>query len=117
MIRDTVIFVFGSNLLGHHRAGAALDATQYWDAEYEVGIGHTGQAWAIPTKDEAINTLSLDVINAYVRAFKAYALKHSDLDFQVTAIGCGLAGYKPYHIIPMFWSSSPNIHLPLEWKS
>lgn len=111
-----LIFVFGSNLLGHHGAGAALHAKEKWGALYGVGIGRTGQSWAIPTKDEKINTLSLIHINAYVRAFKAYALKHPYLDFQVTAIGCGLAGYQPSDIMPLFTGSPANCHLPIGWR-
>lgn len=44
------IFVFGSNLAGRHGKGAALSALHYHGAEYGVGIGRTGQAYAIPTK-------------------------------------------------------------------
>lgn len=113
---NTVIFVFGSNLLGHHGAGAARDASVDWGAEYGVGIGRTGQAWAIPTKDEHINTLPKFAIMCYVQAFIAYADKHPNLDFQVTAIGTGLAGYTKEDIAPMFDGAPPNVHLPIEWK-
>lgn len=115
-IPNSCIFVFGSNLLGHHGAGAALHALNYWDAEYGVGIGRTGQSWAIPTKDHHIDTLPLVGIVWYVRAFRAYAAKHPELDFQVTAIGCGLAGYHMHDIAPMFRNISTNVHLPIEWK-
>lgn len=113
---DELIFVFGSNLLGHHGAGAALHAMRHWDAEYGVGIGRTGQSWAIPTKDEHINTLPLTAIEWYVHAFLAYAYKRKTLEFQVTAIGCGLAGYHKGEIAPMFAGAPLNCHLPIGWR-
>lgn len=115
-ILSTVIFVFGSNLLGHHGAGAAKDAYLEWGAEYGIGIGRTGHSWAIPTKDENINTLPKFAIMCYVNAFLAYAGKHPQLDFQVTAVGCGLAGYKTEDMAPMFDGFTSNVHLPIEWK-
>lgn len=110
------IFVFGSNLLGHHGAGAAKHAAEYYGAEYGVGIGLTGQSYAIPTKDHRIETLPPDAIRWYVIAFMAYAWKHPKMDFQVTAIGCGLAGYHAFEIAPMFRDAPPNCHLPLGWR-
>ena len=53
----------------------------------------------------------------YVTEFIDYALFHRDKRFYVTAIGCGLAGYTPKEIAPMFrralWSD--NIFLPEEF--
>jgi len=45
------IFIFGSNEAGRHGKGAALHARQHHGAEYGVGVGRTGDAYAIPTKD------------------------------------------------------------------
>lgn len=115
-IPESCIFVFGSNLLGHHGAGAALHALNHWSAEYGTGIGRTGQCWAIPTKDTYIDTLPLIAIQWYVQAFLAYAYKHPTLDFQVTAVGCGLAGYTTKDIAPFFFPHPVNVHLPIEWK-
>lgn len=43
------IFVFGSNLAGQHKGGAAKAAHLKFGAERGVGVGLTGQAYAIPT--------------------------------------------------------------------
>ena len=88
------IFVFGSNLAGRHGKGAALAARNENGAVYGVGVGRTGNAYAIPTKDAQIKTLDLSIIHRYVREFLIYAEAHPDLEFKVTAIGTGLAGYK-----------------------
>ena len=110
-----MIFVFGSNLAGRHGKGAALFARQHRGAQIGVGCGPTGNAYAIPTKDTRLHTLSLVSIAGYVAAFIQYARSNPDLDFNVTRIGCGLAGYTDAQIAPMFRTAPPNCYLPPEW--
>ena len=112
---DIPIFVFGSNLAGRHGAGAALFARRNHGAVYGVGIGRTGNAYAIPTKDEKIRTLPLDRIAPYVTEFLDYAREHPELSFQVTRIGCGLAGYEVHQIAPMFNGASSNCVFHDDW--
>lgn len=116
-LRPNEIFVFGSNLLGIHGAGAALYALRNFGAESGKGHGFTGQCYAIPTKDYEIQTLELDVIRSFVFEFDYEAYINPDLDFLVTEIGCGLAGYKPEDIAPMFKSASElsNVFLPISF--
>lgn len=116
MSPPSIIFVFGSNLAGRHGAGAARHAVMYWGAKYNRGEGRQGYAYAIPTKDGVLNTLPLDHIEMYVKNFIHYAKLYPQLDFQTTAIGCGLAGLKPEQIAPMFKDAPPNVHLPLGWR-
>ena len=111
------IFVFGSNLAGRHGAGSAKHAMQVWGAEYGVGIGRTGNAYAIPTKDQQLKVLPLYYIQHHVAEFLAYARQHSHLTFKVVAIGCGLASYKPEQIAPMFEGAPENVELPTEFRS
>ena len=110
------VFVFGSNLAGVHGAGAAREAMLRHGAEYHTGSGRTGNAYALPTKDENIVTLPLSSIDTYVQAFCNYAAEHRDEKFFVTRIGCGLAGYKDADIAPMFKTAPANCILPIEWK-
>jgi hypothetical protein len=109
---DKTVFVFGSNLAGRHGKGAALHAKKYWNAEYGVGRGPTGNAYAIPTKDENIRTRPIVDIAEDVQDFLAYARDNQDTKFWVTAIGCGLAGYKPSEIAPLFKEVPENVILP-----
>lgn len=111
-----MIFVFGSNLAGRHGKGAALYARQHHGAKYGVGIGMQGNSYAIPTKDANIQTLPLEVIELYVAAFLTFARFNPQLEFQVTKIGCGLAGYQEADIAPMFKGAPPNCHLPEGWR-
>jgi hypothetical protein len=112
-----MIFVFGSNLAGRHGAGAALFARQNHGAIYGQGIGRQGNSYAIPTKDFSIHTLPLNHIRDYVNEFLQYARANPELQFQVTRIGCGLAGYTDSDIAPMFKGAPANCHLPEGWRN
>ena len=111
----TTIFVFGSNTAGRHGKGAALYARQNFGAVYGIGVGRTGDAYAIPTKDRNLHPMPLPMIKRHVENFLAYALEHQELEFQVTRIGCGLAGYKDKEIAPMFRGAPANCIMPPEW--
>lgn len=110
------IFVFESNLTGRHGKGAALYAKHHHGAITGQGTGLQGNSYAIPTKDKNIKTLPLKVIEDYVMIFKVYAEIHTDLVFNVTPIGCGLAGYAFADIAPFFKNSPKNVVLPTEFK-
>lgn len=110
------MFVFGSNLAGRHGRGAALEARQRWGAVYGVGEGLTGRSYAIPTKDHALKTRSLADIQASVECFIAFACTHPEYLFEVTRVGCGLAGYRDHQIAPMFASAPDNCELPEGWR-
>lgn len=113
-LNDNEVFVFGSNESGKHGAGAAALAYKKFGAVWGKGFGLWGDTFAIPTKDLNIQTLSIDEIRIYVNMFQSIAKDCSDLTFLVTEIGCGLAGYTPKDIAPLFYRSIniENIHLP-----
>ena len=106
------IFVFGSNLAGQHKGGAARAANMKFGAEWGVGVGLTGQAYAIPTMQGGVET-----IKPYVDEFIEFAKAHSELKFLVTRIGCGIAGFKDEQIAPLFQNALSvfNIYLPKEF--
>lgn len=110
-----MIFVFGSNLAGRHGAGAALFARRNHGAIYGQGIGMQGNSYAIPTKDHHLRTLSIAVIKQYVDQFIQFARDHQHLKFQLTRIGCGLAGYSDAQIAPLFVDCPANIVKPIGW--
>jgi hypothetical protein len=112
----TEIFVFGSNLAGRHGAGAAKIARERFAAQYGVGKGRTGFTYAIPTKDLFVQTLPLTVITGHIRHFKTYAADNPRLEFFITRIGCGLAGYDDSEIAPMFSDCGDNCSLPEPWR-
>jgi hypothetical protein len=117
MPTDREIFVFGSNLGGIHGRGSAFHARKYYGALQGVGQGRMGHAYAIPTKDKRLRTLSVADIAGYVKTFLDYARQNTDLTFNVVAIGCGLAGYTPDDIAPLFQQAPSNVKLPLEFNT
>jgi len=115
-LSDDEIFVYGSNEAGINAAGAAKQAMQ-WGAKWGVGYGLQGHTFAIPTKDYNIQTLPLDKIAYYVNSFIAHTAIAPNMNFLVTKIGCGLAGYTPEDIAPLFKDAIgvDNIILPYEF--
>lgn len=103
------IFVFGSNLKGMHGGGAAYVAYKKFGAEWGVGVGLTGQTYAIPTMQGGVET-----IKPYVDEFIEFAAEHPELTFLVTRIGCGIAGFTDSEIAPLFAEAldAPNVLLP-----
>jgi len=95
------IFVFGSNHRGAHAAGAALTALDFGATEGQGG-GLSGQTFAIPTKDENIQTLPLDQIAPHIDYLYAVAQIMNGNHFLITPIGTGLAGYTAEDIAPLF---------------
>lgn len=108
-LRDNEIFVFGSNLAGMHGGGAARVARLRFGAVLGNGVGIQGQSYAIPTMQGGVET-----IRPYVNDFVAYAQQHPDQQFLVTPIGCGIAGFDPEDIAPLFEGAKKvkNISLP-----
>lgn len=111
-----MIFVFGSNLAGRHGRGAALWARRNRGAIYGQGEGRQGQSYAIPTKDEALRPLPISRITMHVNVFLLYARANPQLRFEVTRVGCGLAGYSDDDMAPLFKPAPSNCRLPPEWR-
>lgn len=91
------IFVFGSNIQGLHCNGAAKLAYQKFGAQWGCGVGLKGNSYAIPTMQGDVST-----IKPYVDDFLMFVENHPHLVFLVTEIGCGIAGFKPKEIAPLF---------------
>ena len=111
------VFVFGSNTKGIHGKGAALVAKQKFGATEGRAFGHSGQSFAIPTKDGvtfAKRSVSLTDIKRSIKTFLDYAIVHPNLEFLVTRIGCGLAGYADFEIANLFKELTipNNVSLP-----
>lgn len=106
------VFVFGSNLAGHHGGGAARQAYKHFGAVWGLGVGLQGQSYAIPTMQGGVET-----IRPYVDQFIAFARMHPELTFYVTRIGCGIAGFTDAQIAPLFAAAiaDDNVILPRQF--
>lgn len=96
------IFVFGSNYAGRHGRGAAEIAARNFGAINGVGQGLMGECYGIATKDQSLRVLPLHAIRVGVEKFLRCADDCPHFRFLVTPIGCGLAGYSPKDIAPLF---------------
>ena len=108
-LKPNEIFVFGSNLQGAHGGGAAWLAYDKFGAIWGQGVGLQGQSYGIPTMQGGVET-----IEPYVAEFIRFAKAHPELIFLVTRIGCGIAGFTPKQIAPLFYDALEveNILLP-----
>lgn len=102
------IFVFGSNIQGMHGGGAAWYANRNFGAEWGVGEGLTGRSYALPTMEGEAS------LRHAIEHFTACARQHPELTFLVTAVGCGIAGYTPQFVAPLFREAATleNVYLP-----
>lgn len=113
-LKPDEVFVFGSNLAGFHGGGAARAAFNKFGAIWGQGVGIQGRSYAIPTMQGGVETIA-----PYVDEFIEYARNHPEKKFLVTEIGCGIAGFTPEEIAPLFAGAVDvgNISLPLHfWK-
>ena len=108
-LKENEIFVFGSNLAGMHGGGAARIARLHFGAVMGKGVGLQGQSYAIPTMQGGVET-----IRPYVNDFLDFAKHHPEMQFLVTPIGCGIAGFEAEDIAPLFEEAKliENISLP-----
>ena len=100
------IFVFGSNASGHHGAGAAAQAQREFGAVWGEGHGLHGQSYAIDTMS------GLGVLEREIATFVDFVETRPELTFLVTEIGCGIAGYTPADVAPLFPRVPLNVRLP-----
>ncbi len=107
-LKRNEIFVFGSNADGNHAGGAAKLAHEKFGAKMGVARGRTGKCYAIDTMS------GIDVIKEQIQPFIAVAEVLPLMNFLVTEIGCGIAGYTPAQIAPLFKDAInvKNIILP-----
>lgn len=112
------IFVFGSNRQGRHGRGAASEALLKWGAIYGQGEGLQGNSYAIVTKELRVGypKVTLNEVKEGVQHFLEFAALHQDMTFLLAPIGCGLAGFTPQQIAPLFRNAPKNVKLPKEFE-
>lgn len=125
-LAQTAVFVFGSNRQGIHGAGAARHAARWCGARKGQGEGPMGAlpgiealipaSYAIPTKADPHTALPIEEVARHVAGFLDYARQCPTLTFQVTRIGCGLAGFTDDQIAPLFEDAPDNCLLPGVWR-
>jgi hypothetical protein len=113
---DPRIFVFGSNTAGIHGGGAAWYASKKLGAVWGVGEGLTGQTYALPTCYKPGEPVTFGELMVYVQNFLDFAAVHPELQFFVSAVGCGIAGFHETEVGPLFKDATTNCDLPPGWR-
>lgn len=111
-----MVFVFGSNTQGRHGAGSALYAYKKLGAKLGVGEGLMGKSYALPTVGHNISRMDFIIVKHHVGVFIEFAANNPQLEFQVTCVGCGLAGFTSEQIAPLFISAPSNCLFDTAWK-
>lgn len=118
---SNAIFVFGSNDRGEHIGGAAKFAVDNFGAVMGQAVGLQGQSYAIPTlywnDDNILDKLYIEDIKESVKDLIDFALDNPQLEFHVTKIGCGIAGFEIKEIASIFKGMliPENVILPIEF--
>lgn len=115
---DDRVFVFGSNLLGIHGAGAAAYARLQLGAEAGVGEGLTGRSYALPTCYRPGEPVTLQELAVYMYNFFNFADDHPELTFFLSKVGCGIAGFDEHDVAYIVHELLPpaNVHIPPDWQ-
>lgn len=105
------IFVFGSNAQGMHYGGAAKQAVESFGAIMGQGHGLQGKCYAINSMSGIAGMIQ------DIDAFTEFAKAHPEKRFLVTLIGCGIAGFHPSDVAPLFKECKEieNVCLPQEF--
>lgn len=111
-----MIFVFGSNLDGNHAGGAAFYARLHCGAVDGLGEGLAGESYALPTVGIRFAPMTFGLVFESVRRFIDFARSHKDLEFKVTRVGCGIAGFKDSEIAPIFCDAPRNCLFDEAWE-
>jgi hypothetical protein len=115
MMKD-YIYVFETDVAGHHSRGSALVAVREHGAIRGNGIGMQGTSYAIPTADDALRPLSVEKITRHVNVFLKFARLNPDMKFRVSQVGCGLGGRTDEQMAPLFKDAPDNCILPVGWR-
>jgi hypothetical protein len=109
------VFVFGANMLGRHEDGHALLATRFHQAEAGVWRGPTGNAYAVPYRNERNRLLSLAEIARHVAGLRQFAASQPALALRVARFACARGEYLDGEIAPLFARMPANCALPALW--
>lgn len=116
-LKPNQIFVFGSNENGAHLGGAARQAKESFGAIEGQSRGMQGNSYAIATLNKNFERLPLVDIQKQLHELSQYAKQTPDMEYLLTPIGTGIAGFpieRIKQILPKE-SLAKNIKLVGNW--
>ena len=112
--------VFGSNYLGKHNRGLALNCKRFMGAVEGTSEGRMDHSYALPVRDEGLALLPLVEINEHIRLFHDHMMRHNEgMDYFVSRLGCDKTGYSDRDMAYLFaqYEWPDNVHFPGKWQS
>lgn len=114
-LKANEIFVFGSNMLGSHAGGAALQAKTDFGAKEGIAEGLTGRCYAFPTLEREMTKRGINALERSRDRLYETALALPEKRFLLTKVGCGIAGYPEEEMKELFQHAPKNIIKPEDW--
>lgn len=115
-IPDNVTVVVGTNNMNWHGRGVAKQAK-------DAGVIDTDKCYKFVTKYHPMDTqppylkpVSLDEFHYNADKFIEFVKANPERTFIMTAVGCGLAGFKPEQVKGFFKDVPSNVQLPSTFK-
>lgn len=109
------VIVVGTNLAGNHAGEAAKQAKEDFGLQEGVAEGMSGQTYAFPTLTKDFKQRDHHDLKNSVKNFWHCAIEHPEVEFLMTPVGTGIAGYDTHYMKSLFQDMPKNVVLPPEW--
>ncbi len=115
-LQGNQVIVVGTNLNGEHYGGAAAQAHQDFGLEWGVAEGLSGKTYAFPTLTKNMKQFLPTMLRDHVSRLYQTARNNPDLEFLLTPVGTGIAGY-PYEVIEELFKNLPANINKVGWRN
>lgn len=114
-LQNNEILIVGTNKNGFHYGGAAAQAYKDFRLEWGVAEGKSGQSYAFPTLNENMQQVTVTELETSRDKLYQYAQANPELEFILTPVGTGLAGFSLETIESIFDTLPHNIIKSNNW--
>ncbi|MBK6659033.1 MAG: hypothetical protein IPG43_13150 [Proteobacteria bacterium] len=108
-------YVFGADMSGDFSQGSAAVAARLFGADTDVGVGISGNAYAIPYRNSDGEMLSFGALGPHIASFLSHARAHPQESFMVARFGCEPGASDDATMVRHFSHVPPNCQLPGVW--
>jgi hypothetical protein len=115
-LKSSQFIVVGTNLAGHHGAGAAFQALKDFGLKEGIAEGICGKTYAFPTLEREMTQRGHKALERSRDRFFSTARALPEKEFLMTAVGTGIAGYSVEEMKSLFENPPANVVLPMEWS-
>lgn len=109
-------YVFGADMSGDFSQGSAAVAARLYGADTDIGVGPSGNAFAIPYRNSDGEVLSFGALGPHIASFLSHARAHPEESFVVARFGCEAGASDDATMVRHFSHVPPNCQLPGIWQ-